>query len=150
MKKSIVLAATAVLLFSCKKENTDTAVTTTPTEETVITDNSETVENTNDDVIANGNYCYLHALNNDSIKVKVNLDGDKISGDLDRIPFQKDRAKGTFTGTKRTDGKFDVDFNYMQEGMDQNAKLVFDIDDDELEISNDPVYNADLKAVPCK
>ena len=84
------------------------------------------------------------------MKVKMVIEGDKISGDLDRIPYQKDRAKGTFTGTKRADGKFDVDYKYMQEGMDQNAKLVFDIDNDELEISNDPVYNAELKSVACK
>lgn len=151
MKKSILIfSAVAITMVSCKKENQNTTETTSTEAETTTPETATTPEENENDAVTNGTYCFLHALNKDSMKVKLNLDGSKISGDLDRIPFEKDRAKGIFTGTKRANGKFDVDFKYMQEGMDKNAKLVFDVDKNKLEISGDPVYNSELNAVACQ
>ena len=146
MKKLSLAACICIALTACTKEKNGTPATTVP-DNTPITQNN-TVD-VDDDFVSNGTYCYLHTLNKDSIKVKINIEGEKVSGSLDRIPYQKDRAKGTFTGTKRADGKFDIDYKYMQEGMDQTDKMVFNIDNEELEIENNPIYNSDLQKVNC-
>lgn len=78
---------------------------------------------------ASGEYCYLHtegAGNVDTTTVHLIIDGNKVTGDMNWIPKEKDRRKGTLAGTITHD-EISAVWSFMQEGVKDSLQLSFQL-----------------------
>ena len=66
--------------------------------------------------IKDGTYCFRKLFNRDVTDVQLTIVGDAITGSMNRLPYEKDSAKGTLKGTKNPAGEFDLMYDYMIEG----------------------------------
>lgn len=96
-----------------------------------------------------GKRCFLSAVNKDTTRVSLQIDGDKISGDMVWIPYQKDKRVGTLMGTKNANGELELTYNFMQEGMSQTETKIMKIENDILLIKHgdleDPKNDGNMK-----
>ncbi|RVU03089.1 hypothetical protein EOD41_03915 [Mucilaginibacter limnophilus] len=128
------IASLAACNSGGKKDQTDSLNTDT----SIITDTTKNVSTT-------GEACFLHTdgtKNQDSTKVHLIINGNKVSGDMLWLPAEKDSRKGTLQGTQ--DGNtIKAVWTFMQEGMQDTIAVEFDFPGDVLK---QKPLKADLKS----
>ena len=120
MKKiTINLLTVIAVLSSCQNAKQEKATTETPSISEL-----------------EGKKCFMSAVNKDTTRVSIQIDGDKIMGDMDWIPYQKDKRVGTLMGSKNTNGELELTYNFMQEGMSQTETKIMKIENNLLLIKH--------------
>ncbi len=66
--------------------------------------------------------CYQLIINEDTALMKMNVSGDRVSGDLNYNRKEKDRNTGTFSGTVLKD-TLDVMYSFMSEGIVSHRQI---------------------------
>ena len=127
MKRFILLFLIYLLIVSCKSkiERTGTSNDSIPAESQI----SDTVAS--DTKPQNAPMCFLSSVSKDSTSVRLQIDGDKVTGELYWLPYQKDSAYGKFKG-KITGDTISVEYNYMIEGNQQSEDKIFVMQGDNL------------------
>lgn len=99
----------------------------------------------------------------DTTLIKLVLDGDKVTGDLEHYPNEKDRRAGKINAT-RDGGLIKGTWIYMQEGVNDTLQVEFKLSGDKLVQKNytvDPktgrevfsegsVFNLEFDKINCK
>lgn len=83
---------------------------------------------------AASSFCFLRTegkSSRDSTSIELVIKGDKVSGQMNWVPYQKDSRKGTLEGTLKGD-TINAVWSFMQEGMKDTLSLKFRLSDDEL------------------
>lgn len=119
MKKLIASVSIVFTLFACgsnEKNNTsqDTLANVDKAEKQII--------------------CFRHLqgrANQDTTTLKLEINGERVSGTFQHVPFEKDSRKGTINGTRKGD-IIQANWFYMQEGMNDTLALEFKLSGDEL------------------
>ena len=75
--------------------------------------------------------CYSYITKNDSAFLKLEISGNKISGDLHYSLYEKDNNKGTINGTLK-DSLIIAYYTFQSEGMTSVRQVVFEINDSSL------------------
>jgi len=82
----------------------------------------------------NMEYCFLHTdgMNaEDTTAIHLIINGNKVTGDMYWLPKEKDRRKGTLTGT--TDGNIiKAQWHFMQEGQTDSVAVEFKLSSQQL------------------
>ena len=91
---------------------------------------------------ADGIFCFKNTLNQDVTKVELIISGNNITGFMNWVPYQKDSARGTLTGTKNADGELDLMYDYMIEGSHQTETKVMKITNEKLWIKKGELIDA--------
>lgn len=80
---------------------------------------------------ANADRCYELREGQDVAYVRLHLNGNAATGDFLNLPYEKDAAIGTFSGTLK-ENQISATWKYTQEGMEQVLPVVFRIDGNKL------------------
>lgn len=109
MKPHMIFFATGlvVLFDACQPTQNETA------------QNTEAKTDTSASVI-----CYQYAANKDTIRLRVNRTGEKVSGTLLYSLYEKDRNQGTIAGTLKGDLLL-ADYTFQSEGMTSVRQVAF-------------------------
>lgn len=95
----------------------------------------------------NQELCFVKNFNKDVTTVTLTVSGDKVVGRMDWVPFEKDSARGTLSGTL-ANGEMNLLYDYMIEGARQTEEKIMKIEDGKLFIKHgellDPKYNGNL------
>lgn len=124
MKFQLILAA-CVVCFSCQSNDSKTAANeiSQPKPGSEITPNQAPQPET---------FCYLHLSGDtpkqDSMIAEFIVDGHKISGRLDWIPYEKDSGRGSVLGVM-DGGIITGVYNYVIEGSRQKEEVIFKMSD---------------------
>lgn len=94
--------------------------------------------------------CYLWAENNDTMAVRLTLNDDVISGNISRKPFEKDKAEGTFVGQRTGKNTYTVKTAVKQEGIEDTISLQMKLENKQLHIFGNPVYESVLQMTDCQ
>lgn len=132
MKALILCCAASLAIVSCssnqdKQSKTDSVVvsdTVVKTQSTVQTNNAP----------AASSLCFLRTdgkTKQDSTSVELVIKGNKVSGQMNWIPYQKDSRKGKLDGVIAGD-TIKATWTFMQEGMTDTLGLKFKLDKDQL------------------
>lgn len=118
------VAITSLLFVACKNS----------TEEKMINDSSEIADtkSTNGSTTTDGTFCFMSAVNKDTTTVQFVIEGDKVSGNMRWNPYQKDGAKGTLSGSKKSNDELELVYDYMIEGNHQTETKIMKIEKGEL------------------
>ena len=73
--------------------------------------------------------CFQLDFKKDISELKLNIEGDKVTGELNILPFEKDAAIGTLVGTKK-DNMIYAEWNYIIEGNKQIEEVEFKLEGD--------------------
>ena len=121
MQKSIIntFAIITLLASSCQDSKKEKTVTETPSISEL-----------------EGKSCFMNAVNRDTTRVSIQIEGDKITGEMVWNPYQKDKRVGTLLGVKNASGELELVYNFMQEGMSQAETKVMKIENDMLLIKH--------------
>ncbi len=132
MQKLISTTAAICLMlfiFSCNNENSGN---TAKTETTQTTETKPVTE-----APLNGDYCFMHAENNDTTTVRLRiLSDDDIRGEMIWNPWQKDGAVGTLTGKLISKNEMELKYEYVIEGNKQTETQIMKIEGDKLHIKS--------------
>ena len=105
MKSTSIIALNLLIFTSCnqekKQESKKIEVKTTQTET-----------------------CYQHTKDSSTIKLKIVIKGDLVTGDLVYDYYQKDKSQGTIKGEIKSDTLF-ADYKFMSEGIESIREAVF-------------------------
>jgi hypothetical protein len=108
------------LLTSCGQRSAKTE-STTPGDSTVRTNPGEkTLPDT---------LCFRQIVGRDSTTLKLVINDSTVTGELDVIPFEKDRARGSIRGT-RTNNQILADWQRSGEGVTQAYEVIFTLKGD--------------------
>jgi hypothetical protein len=94
---------------------------------------AKTTEQTNNTTTVSS-LCFLRTegkANQDSTSIELVIKGDKITGQMNWLPYQKDSRKGTLDGIIKGDSIL-AKWSFMQEGMQDTINLKFKLDKDQL------------------
>jgi hypothetical protein len=69
-------------------------------------------------------YCFREVMDNDTSRVSLHVEGGKVTGDMDYIPYEKDARRGTITGVMVND-EIKAVWHYQQEGSDDSMQVAF-------------------------
>lgn len=78
--------------------------------------------------------CFLRTegkTNQDTTSIELVVKGNKVTGVMNWLPYQKDSRKGTLDGTFKGD-TINAVWTFMQEGMKDTLNLKFKLDNDQL------------------
>lgn len=79
--------------------------------------------------------CYTYTFGKgeklDSINVRLNINGDIVTGEMDHVPYEKDSARGTLACTK-SGNTITGTYSYTIEGSEQTEEVVLTLDGDKL------------------
>lgn len=75
--------------------------------------------------------CFLRTEGKDSTSIELVIKDDKVTGQMNWMPYEKDSRKGKLAGTINND-TVDVVWSFMQEGMTDTLNLQFKLDDTKL------------------
>ena len=120
------------------------------------TNNEKSNNTTVNDSVANDNtnitssqpvkLCYAQK-NKDTVLLNIELNGDKVTGELYINRFEKDVNRGTINGTMKGDTLF-ADYTFNAEGMQSVREVVFLKKDDVIIEGYGPLkYDSNNKAV---
>jgi hypothetical protein len=127
-----ILVAITIFLASCQNKKQEKTTTETPSISEL-----------------EGKKCFMSAINKDTTRVSIQINGDKITGDMVWLPYQKDKRVGTLMGTKNANGELELTYNFMQEGMSQTETKIMKIENDILLIKHgdleDPKNDGNMK-----
>ncbi|QQL48549.1 hypothetical protein [Mucilaginibacter ginkgonis] len=129
MKRLLLLFTTAAVITACsapadKTSKTDTVVagdTLAKSSDTKTTNNTPTVSS----------LCYLHTQGKDSTSVELVIKGNKVSGVMNWLPYEKDSRKGKLDGTVK-DSVINAVWTFMQEGMTDTMNVAFRVSNNTL------------------
>jgi hypothetical protein len=95
----------------------------------------------------NQELCFSKDINKDITTVTLTISGDTVTGKMDWVPFEKDSARGTLSGTLQN-GEMNLMYDYMIEGAHQTEEKIMKIQDGKLLIKHgellDPKYDGHL------
>lgn len=94
---------------------------------TVETDS--TTKNASTKVESGEKLCFQADFNKDVSELKLHLDGEKVTGELNILPYEKDAAVGTLTGVKK-DNIIHAEWVYIIEGNKQSEEVEFKLEGD--------------------
>lgn len=80
----------------------------------------------------NGTYCFEELFKRDVTNVKLNISGNTVTGLMNRIPYEKDSARGKLTGSRDKGGEMDLHYEYIIEGIWQTETILAKIQDNKL------------------
>lgn len=132
MKALILCCAASLAIVSCssnpdKQSKTDSVIvsdTVVKTQSTVQTSSAPTATS----------LCFLRTEgknNQDSTSIELVVKGNKVSGQMNWMPYQKDSRKGKLDGVIAGD-TIKATWAFMQEGMTDTLGLKFKLDNDQL------------------
>lgn len=124
MKKISLIALLA--LAACQSNKTETTDSTTVVADTVAAATAQP---------ASEALCFELKDGQDVTAVKLVINGDEVSGEMQWLPWEKDGAIGTLKG-KVVDGEIVADYNYEIEGSSQSEEKIFKLDGDKLLIKD--------------
>ncbi len=75
--------------------------------------------------------CFRDILSRDTTSLQLVLTGDRASGQIDINPYEKDRARGSFTGT-RSGNTITADWQRSGEGMTETYALTLTLSGDSI------------------
>ena len=128
----ILLAIFSLFLLSaCNKTDTPQPNNQAATGVPVIIENNATSINTND-----GIYCFSKLFNQDVTDVQLTILDGAVTGKMDRIPYQKDSARGTLRGYENAAHELDLLYDYMIEGNQQTETKIMKIENGKLLIKH--------------
>lgn len=156
MKNLMIYAATALLVVACNEKKEEKEVTVAAPE-------AKTPKT---------NMCYLEVTQSkdnpairDTMSLTVNIDGNKVTGTYNWLPYEKDKKTGTYEGQLQ-DSIVNAVYTYSAEGTSQKEELVFKLENNQAMIKSgeleekgvvwklkDPAnanYNMSLKQTACK
>lgn len=93
-------------------------------------------------IYADGTFCFKNTLNQDVTNIQLIISGSSITGFMNWVPYQKDSARGTLTGTKNADGELDLMYDYVIEGSHQTETKVMKITNEKLWIKKGELIDA--------
>jgi predicted SnoaL-like aldol condensation-catalyzing enzyme len=115
--KYLALACIATLFLAACTSSTKTEVTDSlGSNDTLVADGKDTAE-----VYS---VCFLNSMGKDSTAVELMVKGDKVTGHLNWMPYEKDSRKGTLEGTIKDD-TIRANWTFMQEGMTDTLAVNF-------------------------
>ena len=126
MKKYLVIS---ILAFASCTGNGDKK---TDTSDTIKVDTSKA--STINEPQQNKEYCFVLTEgigNKDTTAVHLVINADKLSGEMNWLPKEKDRRKGTLTGTIAGD-EIRAVWSFMQEGMKDSISVAFKLSSQQL------------------
>lgn len=75
--------------------------------------------------------CFEEKIGKDITTVKLAINGDVVTGEMEWLPYEKDGAVGTLKGKKVGD-EIIVDYDYVIEGSNQSEEKIFKLDGEKL------------------
>lgn len=78
-----------------------------------------------------GNHCYEMRIGQDVTNVKLVVNGNEVTGEMNWIPFEKDGGRGTLQGT-RNGNEIVAIWSYVIEGSNQTEEVRFKIEGEQL------------------
>ena len=127
MYKFYSCLACFLLISACDKQTTLTSESTLNTSNSPVNIAKPTEAVAPIAKIADVTYCFKKSLNKDVTNVRLVIVGDDVTGLMNWVPYQKDSARGTLKGTKNTDGKFELFYQYMIEGNQQTETKIMKV-----------------------
>ncbi|MEQ7798948.1 hypothetical protein ABDJ41_03955 [Pedobacter sp. ASV1-7] len=119
MKSSIyTLALIAMISSSCTNENKSKV--TNDTTEIIAHDTTFTSSTPK----TNSTDCYQYIKNKDTASLKINIEGEELTGNLNYNLFEKDRNSGTIAGEMKGDTII-AEYTFDSEGMRSVREVVF-------------------------
>lgn len=76
-------------------------------------------------------YCFRQLTGKDTFGVRLHIEGDKVTGDMDNIPDQKDARRGNLTGIITGD-EIKAVWHFRQEGMVDSMRVAFKLTEEAL------------------
>jgi len=132
MKAIILCCAASLAIVSCSSnQNKQSTKDSVVTSDSVVKTQS-TVESNNTPVASS--LCFLRTdgkSNRDSTSIELVIKGNKVSGQMNWMPYQKDSRKGKLDGVIAGD-TIKATWTFMQEGMTDTLGLKFKLDKDQL------------------
>lgn len=129
MKPYIILCALA--LASCAGNGNKGATDTLKADSGKMDTSYATKANT---PAQNMEYCFVHtdgAAGQDTTAIHLVINANKVSGDMNWLPKEKDRRKGTLTGILDGD-KIKAVWSFMQEGQTDTLGVAFKLSSQQL------------------
>lgn len=127
MKFQIFALPVAVALFAACSSNPNTK-----TADSIAADSA--VNDTSAKAAAPGHACFIHtegSNNQDTTKVHLMIDGNKVTGEMKWMPYEKDGRSGMLEGTQKGN-VIKALWSYMQEGMKDTMTVEFNFPGDKL------------------
>lgn len=125
MKSSIlILVAIALFTTSCTSENTNKQAGDSSSE-AIAVDTTFVAANPK----KSSSDCYVYIKNRDTATLKLNLEGEELTGALDYKLFEKDSNKGKIAGEMKGDTII-AEYTFDSEGMRSVREVVFVKKDD--------------------
>jgi hypothetical protein len=115
MKQIALCCIAALMLAACSSSTDKTAGTDT------VINNDTLAKAKNPKAYA---LCFLNKKGRDSTSVELVIRGNKVTGKINWLPYQKDSRKGTLDGTIVND-TIRAAWTFMQEGMKDTLNLNF-------------------------
>ena len=132
MHKSYCLLASFLLLAACNNQQAPQNSTEKILEAAAAPTTEKPAESVALPANTNGTFCFKTTLNQDVTNIQLVISDNKVTGFMNWVPYQKDSARGTLTGTKNADGELDLLYDYMIEGNQQTETKVMKIENEKL------------------
>ncbi len=75
--------------------------------------------------------CYEYNVGQDTIRLTLKINGNKVSGDLYYDMYEKDKSRGTLDGNLK-DSVIESNYSFNSEGMDSESEVFFKFKNDSL------------------
>jgi len=119
MKYLNIICTVSLLMAACSSNSKKTEITdSTKTDSTVVTTTVDT---------AAGSRCFLLTegkTSRDSTSIEFAIKGNKLTGQMNWLPYQKDKREGTLNGTVKGD-TINAVWSFMQEDVKDTIGLKF-------------------------
>ena len=132
MHKSYYFLVSFLLLVACNNQQPPQNSAEKPAENTAKPETEKPAESVAVPVNTNGTFCFKTTLNQDVTNIQLVISDNKVTGFMNWVPYQKDSARGTLTGTKNANGELDLLYDYMIEGSQQTETKVMKIENEKL------------------
>lgn len=107
-----------IFLLACNESDNNTTEKVFITD-TTLTDSAQVKEQ------ADLSGCYIRVTGRDTLLLRINQNGDEISGTLEFDNFEKDSSSGSLKGKKSEDGIIHVYYDFFAEGMRSVREMYF-------------------------
>ncbi|MBA4853016.1 hypothetical protein [Emticicia sp. BO119] len=127
MKKIVFCCSFIFTLSACQTKSSETKTT----DSTAV--NADTVATAT--VPSAETLCFEEKVGKDITTVNLTIEGNKVTGSMEWLPWEKDQARGTLSGEKKGN-EIVADYDYMIEGSNQLEEKIFIIEGDKLLIKS--------------
>lgn len=137
----VVATALIIGLIALNNKNSDIQVEQSINQTIIVQEKKPEV------IPQNQSLCFSRTENRDVTTATITINGEKVTGTFNWIPFEKDSARGTLSGTLQN-GEMNLMYDYMIEGARQTEEKIMKIENGKLFIKHgeleDPKYNGNL------